>query len=133
MATHKNGSASKAWNEGWQDIFMGTGAIYTIDSTGHADLMLGDFEVDASPETWPEEFRARRQERRAKGKPVKRLPDHSLNDKTLVIFGPEVSPEQACAALRRVIESIEGCGLFAGRDDEGNLRWEQPDGTMTDG
>ena len=122
---------STAWNGGFQDVFQGTTAIYVIEPRDHADIFLGDYEIEAMPETWPEQLRGNRQRLKRKGRAVPDLPDASLADKVLIAFGPEVSARQAVAALRRAIESIEGNGLLIGRKPDYDLAWEQLDGSVT--
>jgi hypothetical protein len=50
-------------DDGWQDIFQGTSSIYTIDSEGHIDFIMGDYLVEAVTETGREHYRAYRQQR----------------------------------------------------------------------
>ncbi len=113
----------------WQDIFQGTGAIYAVESDGHVDIIMGDYLFEAMPESWPEQFRAYRQQLLESGKRVPNLPEYSPRDKVLITFGPEVSADQAVAALERAIESIKGNGLLTGRDHHRDLIWEHTDGT----
>src|SRR3712207_2619589 len=90
----------------WQDVFEGTGSIYSVERDGHIDYILGDYLIEADPESWPEQYRAYRQHRLREGRPVPKLRKPSLRDKVLVVFGPEVSAQQAVAALQRAIADI---------------------------
>ena len=119
------------WIGGFQDVFQGTTAIYVIEPRDHADIFLGDYEIEAMPETWPEQFRGYRQRLKRRGQAVPELPDASLNDKVLIAFGPEVSARQAVASLQRAIESIKGTGLLVGREPNHDLAWEQLDSSET--
>ena len=117
-------------NDGWQDIFRSTGTIYIIEFDIHPDVFIGDFEIDAMLESWPEQIRATRQSRKQEGIAVAKLPDHSLRDKVLIAFGPEVSAQQAIAALEQATQNITINGLLIGNDPEGNVAWEQLNGQV---
>ena len=117
---------------GFQDDFQGTTAIYVVEPRDHVEIFLGDYDIEGMPETWPEEFRSYRQRRKRRGKAVPELPAASLDDRILIAFGPEVSARQAVASLERAIKSIKSTGLLVGRDNHGDLAWEQLDSSETD-
>lgn len=118
---------SSAWSNGWQDWFRGTAAVYVMDEGG-PDIFLGDYDVEAMPESWPEELCAHRLRRIEQGMGARKLADTSLAQKVLIAFGPEVSPKQAITLLNRAIDSIKSTGLLIGRDAGGNLTWEEVNG-----
>ncbi len=127
-------SRSAKWvEEEWQDVFQGTGSIYAVDTTGHIDCILGDYLVEAEPETWPKQYRANRLRRARESRPVPKLPKTSLGDKVMIVFGPEVSARQAASALKRVLTDISKSGLLIGRDEEENCPIERLDGSISGG
>jgi hypothetical protein len=130
MTKHRSTQArmNQSARGGLQDVFHGTAAIYLIDRNGHADFFVGDYEVDATQETWKEQVRADRLWQEQVGTVPARLPRDSLRDQVLIAFGPQVSAQQAVAALERAIQSITAGGLLIGTDPQGSIAWEQTSG-----
>jgi hypothetical protein len=58
------------------------------------------------------------------------LPRDSLRNQVLIAFRPEVSAEQAVAALEKAIQSITAGGLLIGTDPQRNVASEQTDGPV---
>jgi hypothetical protein len=101
-----------------------------MEPDGYADAFVGDYDAEATLETWPGEIRADRARRKREGKAVARLHNESLRDRVLIAFGPLVSPEHAVAALEQAIKSITKDGLLIGSDQQGSIAWEQVDGSV---
>ena len=112
-----------------QDIFEGTGAVYVVSEYyDQPDVFSGDFLIDALHDTHPNQLRAVRSEQDRRGESVKRLPRNALRHQTVVIFGADVTPDQAIKNLERTIKAIKVGGLFAGQDSSGDIIWEPTSG-----
>lgn len=102
------------------DTVQGTASIYAATTT---DLMpfIADFEVNTMLESDLEQTRARRKHFPKQGKKLAKSRSDQLKHELLVILGPDMSANDAVAALERVISSIKKNGLLIGRrrnDDE---------------
>jgi hypothetical protein len=110
-----------------QDIFEGTGAVYVVsEHYRQPDVFSGDFLIDALHDTHPNQLRAVRSEQDRCGESVKRLPRNALRHQVVVVFGADVTPDQAIKTLERTIKAIKEDGLFAGQDSSGTIVWERP-------
>lgn len=100
-----------------QDIFEGTASVYVVSPHySNPDIFSADFWVDSLHESEPQQLRAARQERKQSGVVNKKMPRSSLRHQILLIFGADVTPQEAVAELGRAIEHIKESGLFTGQD-----------------
>jgi len=76
------------------------------------------------------EMRVHRLKRAAKGKKLRELPRDTLQDDLVVLFGPDVSPNEAIASLSLDIERIRKNVLMVGRDFQDNDVKETIDGEL---
>jgi hypothetical protein len=108
-----------------REICEGTGAVYVVsEHYRQPDVFSGDFLIDALHNSYPKQLRAVRLEQERRGESVNRLPRNALRHQTAIIFGADVTSDQAIKNLERVIEAIKEEGLFAGQDSRGDIIWE---------
>jgi hypothetical protein len=110
--------------------FQGSYVVY-----GASAHFLTPFACDVQIQTLQEsdnkQLRAHRLLRRQAGKKVPPLPQDALHDELLVIFGPEISPNEAVLVLRKLARHIERKGMLIGREKaDGNFVTEQTDGSI---
>jgi hypothetical protein len=104
----------RIWNG---DDFHGTAVLYAATTDDHTCFQC-DFELRTLEETAPEQVRSQRLLLQKKGKAVPKIKSHQLARELVVLFGPEVSANDAVAALRRLAKVIRREGLLIGRDDK---------------
>jgi hypothetical protein len=97
---------------GNQGHAFGTGTIYAASSNfwtyGHCD-----YEIELGAQTFAKEMRAYRKRAKERGKNCV-LRAEALKNETVVLFGPNVSAEQAVKLLRSLANQIEKHGLYTG-------------------
>jgi hypothetical protein len=97
---------------GNQGHSFGTSTIYAASSNywtyGH-----GDYEIEFGAQTFPKEMRAYRKRAKKRGKDCV-LRAEALKNETVVLFGPNVSAEQAIKLLRLLANQIGKRGLYTG-------------------
>ena len=132
MSKHESTEArmGKSASDGYQDLFHGTTAIYSIARDGYTDFFIGDYEINATRETWREQVRAELLSQEQAGTPPAKLPRDSLRDQVLIAFGPQVSAQQAVVALEKAVQSITAGGLLIGADRQGSIACELTDGQI---
>ena len=87
--------------------------IYAITENDQ-DAFQADFRIKTLEETHPDQTRAYREARKARGEGVLNIPNDQLKHEAVVLFGPDMTPNQAIAALRRLASKIENEGLLIG-------------------
>jgi hypothetical protein len=117
---------SRIWNG---DGFRGTAVIYAVTQDDHTAFQC-DFELETLHETYPTETRAYRESSRNRGKKVRPLARDRLCHEAVIIFGPEMLPNDAAAALRRLALRIETHGLLVGKDEKDRYVTEAIDGNL---
>jgi hypothetical protein len=60
------------------------------------------------------EFRAERLRQRSKGRKPRKLRSDTLRNELVAVFGSELSPKAAVAALNHIIDDIKENGLYVG-------------------
>jgi hypothetical protein len=97
---------------GNQGHAFGTGTIYAASPNfwtfGHCD-----YEIELGAQTFPKEMRASRKRAKERGK-NRVLRAEALKNETVVLFGPNVSAEQAVKLLRSLANQIKKRGLYTG-------------------
>lgn len=121
----QNLGAHRIW-EGKE--FTGTTVLYAITE----DLSMAfqcDFHIDAQNESYPNETRAYRENRRKRNIAPTKLGNDRLWHEAVVLLGPEMTPKNAVAALRRLADEIEQQGMLTGRvERDGEFAGEATDG-----
>src|SRR4051812_29776369 len=112
-----NAGTCRIWNG---DHFEGTAVVYAVVVDDHTCFQC-DFELETLTETWPEQVRAQRLLRRKNGQPVHKAHRNQLAGELVIIFGPDLSANDAIVALKRLATSIRKKGLLIGRDDAGDF------------
>ncbi|MCG2633072.1 hypothetical protein L6654_41720 [Bradyrhizobium sp. WYCCWR 13023] len=103
---------SRFWNG---EDFHGTAVVYVVKD-GECLSIQCDYELNTLFESRPQDVRAFRENLRRKGLKPRRLPDDQLHSEVVVIFGPELSPQQAVYQLEVLIGKIRKRGLQTGKD-----------------
>ena len=75
-------------------------------------------------------MRAYRLERIGRGKKPPKLLESTLQDEFLILFGPDISPQDAITSLTKVINHIERHGLLVGRNRRDDDIRERPNGNL---
>lgn len=97
--------------------FSGTAVIYAATPDDHTSFQC-DFELDTLIESRPEEVRSQRILRKQAGVMTPRTKRNQLVKELIIILGPEVSANDAVAALERLADIIRRKGMLIGRDDQ---------------
>lgn len=107
------------------DRFSGTAVVHGASPDDHTCFQC-DFELDTLQETWPEQVRSRRLLLQKAGKPAPKIRPDQLAKEIVVIFGPEMSANDAVASLERLARQIRKNGLLIGRgiDEDGDFMAE---------
>lgn len=104
-----------------EESLRGTGVAYIVTPDDFEEFQC-DFELDAETESFPEQSRAYR---KARKKALPKIEPHHLKDEIVMLFGPEVSANDAVAYLERMAKNIRKGGLFIGRDARGRPKQER--------
>jgi hypothetical protein len=109
--------------------FCGTTVLYAITEE-HSTAFQCDFHIDAQNESHINETRAYRENLRKRNMVPTKLGDNRLWHEAVVLFGPEMTPKNAVAALRRLADEIEQQGMLIGRvERDGDFAGEATDGS----
>ena len=102
---------------------FGTAAIYWARSEFWT-YGQGDYEIQLGVKSFPEEMRAYRKRAKKRGENIA-LRDEALKDQVVVVFGPNISPEQAMNFLRKLANQIGQRGLYTGDNRHGQALFER--------
>ncbi len=97
--------------------FCGTASLYAATANDHM-WSISDYHLETMEETRLEETRAFRLAQKKEGRPVARLRKDQLAHELVILFGPEMTANEAVAALERVANDIRENGLMIGRDED---------------
>jgi hypothetical protein len=117
--SHKSRTRDKkSWKSGdqWsiENRWTGTTIMYTARGKESFGL-CGDYEIGYQTDEEPEDVRAARLAKRARGKKVADIGDDKLSDQLVVVFGAEMSATSAVETLEALIHRIKAEGLCIGR------------------
>ena len=112
---------SKIRRIGAKGFAYGTAAIYAA-TPNFWTCCAGDYEVELGKKSYPKEMRSHRK-RSKRQKCVSRA--DALKDEAVVIFGPNISGEQAVYLLRQLANQIGKRGLYTGEDDMRTPKFER--------
>jgi hypothetical protein len=108
---------------GNQGHSFGTAAICTARSDFWT-YSQGDYEIKLGTKSFPKELRAYRKRAKKRGRKCV-LPNEALKNEVVVLFGPDVSPEQAIKRLRLLANQIGQGGLYIGKNQFGQATFER--------
>ena len=111
----RNWRRSDRW--GIDTRMRGTAMIYAA-SGAESFSLSGDYDVDYTFDSCPEQLRAVELSRGNTGKAKNAAASFRLTDELVVIFGPSMSAISAIRTLKSLICRIENEGLSIGRIDE---------------
>ena len=113
------------------DEFNGTYVAYGATSWGGITPIACDVDIKSLSETRVDEFRAYRQMKKNHGRRLRPLRDDAFHKELFVIFGPNLSPKGAIAALEKLADNIRKDGLLIGRvEPDGDFYVETLDGKI---
>jgi hypothetical protein len=102
---------------------FGTAAIYAARSYSWKHYE-GDYEIKLGSKSYPKEMRAYLQGAKTRGKECMRR-EEALRGEAVVIFGPDISAEEAISLLRRLANEIAKRGLYVGEIRSGQELFER--------
>lgn len=105
------------------EALHGTTVVYVVKGAG-VDCYECDYEIRMAMETNREELRAVRQETLKRGASPGFLPQTCLHGEIAVMFGPEITPDNAVEFLETLARKIRQRGLVIGHDGRGRLIFE---------
>ena len=114
------------------DEFSGTYVTYGATPCGCITPFTCEVEIHSLSDTRGDELRAYRQMKKAHGRKLRPLREDAFHEELFVIFGPDLSPKRAVAALEKLAQNIRTEGLLIGQvERDGDYFVETLDGKIS--
>ncbi|QDM16066.1 hypothetical protein FNL56_09370 [Tardiphaga sp. vice304] len=120
--TRNTGSVKREESSEWgmDSRWEGTAIIYA--ASGETTFgFSGEYDLSFRDETRPNELRGHREDRRRRGLKVKDLSGDKLRNEMLVVFGADMSANEAIVTLKTLLKRLMAEGLYVGRDNDGDF------------